>query len=79
MRVRVAFDLSQEHVAQMDRLVSEAGMSSRAELLRACLRVYGYFLSQERDGKEVVVRKPGGPETSVQFLHLPVATLHNNP
>lgn len=68
-KTRIALELTPEAAKQLDDLKERAGVATRAELIRNALKLYAWFVEQEKQGCEVAVRDPAhGDERIVQLF-----------
>ncbi len=64
---RIQFDITQDALAELDKLVVKANTSTRAEAVRNALKFYAWYLSKKKDGFDFLVRK-GDDEWVVELL-----------
>lgn len=55
-KTRIAFDLTAEALEELDNLQEKAGLNNRADLVRNSLRLYAWFIEQQKQGCEVILR-----------------------
>ncbi len=63
----LAFDVDQEVLDQIDDLVILTGAESRADLFRNSLRLFSWWIKQQNEGYDVVLRKDGEDDTVVEL------------
>lgn len=69
MKQRVQIDMSPRAVGQLDAIQKATDASSRAEVIRNALKVYGYIVDQKRRGVEVtLLKKTKDEEIEVSLL-----------
>jgi len=64
---RLQFDITHESLQELDALKEQARAATRAEVVRNALRLYSWFLSQQAEGKHILVRK-GDRTEKIEFL-----------
>ena len=62
---RLKFDFAPEAVESLDRLVSDLGAASRAEVIRRALRLMQRAVDAEREGGMLVIQESDGRERGV--------------
>lgn len=65
-KTRLQFDVTDETLQELNELQSSTGASTRAELLRNALRLYGWFMAQREAGYAVYTKK----NEKVEKIHL---------
>ena len=55
-KVRVQFDLTPEYAEELERIVQETGLLTRAELIRRALHLYQVLYESGSDGMRVELR-----------------------
>ena len=53
----IALSMPSEVLEQIDELVTEAGVETRADLIRNGLRLYSWVLEKTKDGYDILARK----------------------
>ena len=66
-RKRIAFDVEEEALKQIDELIEKTGAANRAELFRDSLRLYMWWTEKQDEGYDVVLRKDGEEDTVVEL------------
>jgi metal-responsive CopG/Arc/MetJ family transcriptional regulator len=64
---RLQFDVSLDTLATIDALRSEAGVATRAELIRRALRLYSWVLSQVSQGRKIMIQD-GDDKTEIAIF-----------
>lgn len=54
-KIRVQFDFTESQVKELDALVESANASTRAEIVRAAVRVYGILLEAQSKGAAIIL------------------------
>ena len=64
---RLQFDVSAKTLEALDDLRAQAGTSTRAELIRRALSLYGWVLAQQAQGKKIVLQD-GDDKTEIAMF-----------
>ena len=67
---RIAFELEDETMDQINELIEKTGAASRADLFRDSLRLYMWWTDKQDEGYDVVLRKDG-EDTVVELKRIP--------
>lgn len=55
-KTRLQFDVTADTLKTLDELRELSGVTTRAELFRRALKLYGWVLEQQEQGKKVIVK-----------------------
>ncbi len=69
-RVRVQIEMSSRALDQLDELVLSTDASSRAEVLRNALKVYGWLVDQRQEYEISLLKKKDDQEFEVALLEV---------
>jgi hypothetical protein len=65
---RLQLDCSDRTVARLDSILERTGASSRAEVIRRALELYGCCIALRDNGAEIVLREENGTECGLLLL-----------
>lgn len=67
-KTRITLDLSKEFYDRLEKLESDTGSDSKAQVIREALRLYEYIVHRHLEGDKFIARTQNGEEETIVFL-----------